>query len=71
MIVVHNADIIFTCESMLIDANRHIARFYSSEWSTDMKNRMVFGDVTAKIHYTRAFFIEVFLEKYDEKNSGC
>lgn len=69
MIVVHNAGITFTCESMLIDENRHIARFHSSEWSTDMKNRMIFGGVSAKISYTNTF-IEVFLEKCDEENSG-
>ena len=70
MIVVHNAGITFTCESMLIDANRHIARFHSSEWSTDRTNTMVFGDVIAKISYMNTF-IEVFLEKCDEKDSGC
>jgi hypothetical protein len=55
---------------MLIDANRHIARFHSSEWSTDRTNTMVFGDVIAKISYMNTF-IEVFLEKCDEKDSGC
>ena len=70
MIVVHHAGITFTCESMFIDENRHIARFHSSEWSTDMKNRMIFGDVNANISYTNAY-VEVFLEKHDEEDSGC
>lgn len=70
MILVHHAGITFTCESMFIDSLRHIARFHSSEWSTDMKNRMVFSDVIAKISYANNF-VEVSLEKCNEKDSGC
>ena len=70
MIVVHHAGIVFTCESMFIDENKHNAIFYSSQWSIEIKNKMFFSGVTAKISYTNTF-IEVFLEKCDEEDSGC
>lgn len=69
MIVVHHAGTTFTCDHMSINEEAHTASFFCSYWRND--NQAFFAGVRVCRYEVKPSYLEVFLEKYDEKNSGC